>query len=73
MQHFDRDRAIVLQVAREVHRRHTAAPKLALDRVAVGEGGTKWFDGRSHWYVDDERFNARPIDLPSRKGQPVAA
>ena len=45
MQHLDRDRTIVLQIAREIDRRHSTSPELALDRVAVGERGTKWFDG----------------------------
>ena len=38
-QHLDRDGTPVLQVVREVDRRHSPAPELALDRVAVCERG----------------------------------
>ena len=36
-QHLERDRAVVLEVAREVDHRHAPAPELALEGVAVGE------------------------------------
>ncbi len=38
-QHLDGDGAVMLQVLGEVDRRHPAPTELALDRVAVGEGG----------------------------------
>ena len=38
LQHLDGDLAMVLQVLGEIDRRHSPAAKLALDRVAVGEG-----------------------------------
>ncbi len=38
-QHLDRHPPIVLQVLGQVHRGHAARPELALDVVAVGEGG----------------------------------
>ncbi len=37
MQHLDRNLAMVLDVFREIHRRHATRAKLALDRVAVRE------------------------------------
>jgi len=39
LQHLDGDFAMVLQVLGEVDRRHPPAAELALDCVAVGEGG----------------------------------
>ncbi len=39
VQHLDRDPPAVAQVAREVDRRHAAAADLALEAVAVDEGG----------------------------------
>ena len=49
-QHLERDLAVVLQVAREVDGRHAARADLALDRVALGEGGAQALSGghRSH-------------------------
>ncbi len=41
LEHLDRDLAIVFEVAREVHGRHAARAELALDAIAVGEGGLK--------------------------------
>ena len=40
-QDLQRDGAIVLHVAGEVHDRHTPVTELALDRVVISEGGTK--------------------------------
>ena len=37
-QHLDRDLAVVLEVLRQIHRRHAARAQLPLDAVAVGEG-----------------------------------
>ena len=39
LQHLDRDLAVVPEVLGEVDRRHAARAELALDAVAVGEGG----------------------------------
>ena len=39
MQHLERDGAVVSEVPGEVDRGHAAAPKLALEAVAVGQGG----------------------------------
>ena len=39
MQHLDGDVAIVLEVVREIDGGHAAGAELALDAVAVGEGG----------------------------------
>ena len=38
MKHLDRDGAVVLEVAGEVHGRHAAAAQRALDGIAVGQG-----------------------------------
>jgi hypothetical protein len=38
MQSLERDRPVVSQVMREVHRRHAASTQLALNRVAVAQG-----------------------------------
>ena len=37
MQHLERDDAIVLDVLRQIHCRHSAAAELAIDYVALGE------------------------------------
>ena len=42
---LERDGAVVAKVAREVNRGHAAPPELALDRVAVGQGGSKVVEG----------------------------
>jgi hypothetical protein len=39
VQHLEGDRALVLEVPGEIHRSHAAPAELALDRVAVGQGG----------------------------------
>ena len=39
MEHLERDRPVVLQVLGQVDGRHAAAAELAVERVAVGEGG----------------------------------
>ena len=41
MQHFDRDIAIVFEVVREIHRRHAAGPKLALEAIATAKGDSE--------------------------------
>ena len=40
-QHLDRDLAVVLEVLGEIDGGHAALAELALDAVAVGEGGAK--------------------------------
>jgi lia operon protein LiaG len=40
-EHLDRNLAVVLEVLRQVDRSHSTTAELALDRVAVGEGGEK--------------------------------
>ena len=44
MQHLDRDIALVLEVVREIHRRHAAGAKFALDAVPVRERHTEALD-----------------------------
>ena len=43
---FERDLAVVLQIAREIDGGHSAGADLALDGVAVGEGGSEALGGR---------------------------
>ena len=43
-QDFDRDLSPVLLFFGEVHRRHSAAPQLPLDGIAVGECSGDWWD-----------------------------
>ena len=38
VEHLERDRPVVAEVVGEVDRGHAAAPELALDAVAVGQG-----------------------------------
>ena len=47
-QHLERDLAVVPQVLGEVHRRHAAGADLALDAVAVGEGGLEPVEQLGH-------------------------
>lgn len=42
---LDGDGAVVLAIAGQVHRGHPALPQLALDGVAVGEGGAEVVEG----------------------------
>ena len=44
-EHLDGDGSVVLAIAGQVHRRDPALPQLALDGVAVGEGGAKMVEG----------------------------
>jgi hypothetical protein len=37
MKNLQCDDAVMLAILREIHRRHAAAPELAIDRVGVGE------------------------------------
>ena len=47
-QHLDRDVAIVLEIAREIHRRHPAGAELALDAIAIGEARAQAIDVIGH-------------------------
>src|SRR6185436_7167495 len=38
-EHLERDRPVVPEIVRQPHRRHSAPAELALDPVAVGQGG----------------------------------
>ena len=40
-QHLDRDGAMMLEIAAEIHRGHPAATELVLDRVTPGQGGSQ--------------------------------
>ena len=40
-QHLDRDRSLMADVGREIHRRHSAPAELPLDHVPAGEGVTR--------------------------------
>jgi hypothetical protein len=48
MQHLDGDGTIMLEVVRELDRRHPARAKFALDAIPVGETGTQSRDGIGH-------------------------
>ena len=47
-QDLERDLAVVPHVVRQVHRGHAAGAQLALDDVAVGEGGGEAAEGVRH-------------------------
>ena len=49
VEHLERDRAVVAEVLRQVDGGHAAAPELALEPVAVGEGGLERGAEISHW------------------------
>ena len=42
VEHLERDGPVVLQIVREIHRRHAATSELPLEAVAVGEGVREW-------------------------------
>ncbi len=48
LQNLQRDLPLVLQVIRQVDRRHAALAQLALDGVAAGKGGIQTSDGVGH-------------------------
>ena len=54
-QHLDRDLAAMLEVFGEVDRRHPTRAELALERVAVGEGGLERVERRAHETFRQER------------------
>jgi hypothetical protein len=47
-EHLERDLPLVLEVSGEVDRGHAAAPELALERVAAGEGRREALQGVGH-------------------------
>ena len=51
LQHLDRDVAVVLEVVGEIHGRHAALAQLALDPVAVGQGGLEPREEFGHFMV----------------------
>jgi hypothetical protein len=57
VQHFERDRAAVAEIVREIDSCHAAPPKLAFKQVAVTQGVTQRGEGVGHcnWAI------ARPI------------
>src|SRR6185437_14289072 len=59
LQYLDRDVAVVLDIVREVHVRHTTLTELALDRVPIYECGGESF-GRSHRAVSTRIIFAPP-------------
>ena len=75
LENFDRDVAVVLEILREVDRRHAAGAELALDAVSVGQRGCETVDhgrrassrqsgfgersGRSLRLSDEARANCR--------------
>src|SRR3989454_6670476 len=68
-QHFDRHRAAVLQVPREIDGRHPAAPQLALERVAVGQGRAETIERRDG-HPRPTRFSSAP-KLGSSRPSPI--
>ncbi len=55
MQSLERDRTVVPEILREVHRRHAASTQLALNGVAVAQGAPQLFGLGWH---DEARFRA---------------
>jgi hypothetical protein len=48
LEHLDGDLAVVFDILREINRGHAAGTELALDSVAVGEGGGEASGGIGH-------------------------
>src|SRR2546425_7508896 len=76
-QHLDRHRATVVQVLREVDRRHPATAEFALDRVATGDGGLQAGDRVGHHEIllagrlhDRARTRQRPDGWLAGFGSP---
>jgi hypothetical protein len=65
-EHLDRDLAVVLQVVGEVHRGHATRAQLAVEAVAVGEGG-----GERGGYVAHAR-RLKPARPRTRGGRSAA-
>ena len=66
MEHFERDRTIVLEVVGEVDRGHAPAPECALELVPVGKAGLK--AGLEFGQGDLSVFWGRPMLLPELLG-----
>ena len=68
MKDLDGDFAVMLEIVREIHRRHSARAEFAIDAIPVGEGGAKQFEGGGHcalrWMRG--RLGARGTDQPAR-------
>ncbi len=45
-EHLERDRTVVFEILREIHRGHAAAAELALDGVAPGDSRRQTIEGR---------------------------
>ena len=70
-QHLDGDLTVVLDVVGEIDGGHAARAELALDPVAVGEGGCEARGGVSHRWppVDQSRLRSGPRpSTPGRAG-----
>ena len=68
LQDLEGDLAVVLEVLGEVDRRHAALAELALDAVAIGEGGREAIGGRHQ-----EAVTARTGRFIVRRAGGVAA
>ena len=62
---LDGDRTAVLEIPREIHRRHPAAPQLALQRVAVGQSRAETIERRGG-HPRPTRFSSAPKRGSSR-------
>ena len=68
LQHLERDRAVVPEVAREVDDGHTAVAHLALDRIAAGQGGLESVQQVEHAAVREVGFVSIPPCPTSSQG-----
>ena len=67
-QHLERDLAVVAQVVGQVDGGHAAGAELALDPVAVGEGGGQAREGiRHHKHLSQLHQSGAPIPDPRLK------
>jgi hypothetical protein len=53
VQDFQRNESLVLCILREIHCRHSPTPKLAIDRVGVGERVTNSVEWCAAWHLFD--------------------
>ena len=60
VQHLERDRAVVLEVVREVDRGHPAAAELALEAITVSEMCPECLQG-GHEHQDTGKRRGRPL------------
>src|SRR5688572_30796156 len=63
MEDLEGDGAVVPEIAGQVDGGHAATPELALEQVAVGQGGLEPFEGLGHGEIPDR-------DIPSLQSQP---